>query len=215
MVDIWTHHLLSFILPSERHVRAWFISIVLQELLMVRELRDSVDDQLFYDLHDIRIVSKRRRPHMLDVSSNSRYEYSTDTRFLQVEIWCWVWSEGYGLYHSDYVSILFEIVPSGFRDHHNKIYVQLGILPDEIKQDDNGNVVCLICQRENVARKCTFKVQGQDITFLACRSHIQKLVEEGVIGETNKMLFKVELCVEKNETDVLEDTVSIRESMCE
>jgi hypothetical protein len=125
-----------------------------------------------------------------------------------------VWSEGWGIYHSDYVSILFEIVPSGFRHHHNKLYAQLGILPDKIKQDDNGNVVCLICQRENVARKCTFKVQGQDITFPACRSHIQKLVEEGVIGETNKMLFKVELCVEKNETDVLEDTVSIRESMC-
>jgi hypothetical protein len=202
-IPIWTHHLLPFLLPSERHTRSWWTHVVLRQLFIISEMRTGLDEQDFFDHMGLWMISHRPRPHLLNMYTNHKHDN------LIIEIWCWTWSECDEKYFSDYwKGDMFS--PSELAFHSN---------PDVL--EDRNRIatflrfkVCVLCYQENEGRMCMFQLREKEhITFPACRSHTGMLVQRGVIYQGDGKYYGVQRVLEDD--DVMEDTMSIRASICE
>jgi hypothetical protein len=191
---IWTHHVYPFLLPSVHYPRAWLKEVVLRQLLMVAE-EWKVSE------------SSTIQPHSC-LFSNSRFQYTHENnRRLLVEIWCWTRVSAL----STYMGHRFTVHNTGFRCLLSLYFTPLILERNEVNKDGKH---CQVCGTHiNNARMSMFVLLSTDVEFMACRTHNMMLCN-GVIYMEDRMYYEVGSAVIKTD-DVLEETMSIRASMCE
>jgi hypothetical protein len=158
--DIWTHHLLPFLLPSERYARSWLYEVVMRQLLMIDEHRKHMDG------------------HLLDVSSNSRHVY-VNTTHLVIEIWCW------RKRHTSYMWYGFNVNRDGLQ-----MYDKLSLTPALLEDIDMSRSFgrCGVCsQYQYGSFGRSFLLKGTSIKFLTCEDH---LLIQGVIYKKDGMYYE-------------------------
>jgi len=181
LTDIWTYHLLPFLLPSAHQFRSWFSQVVVRQLLMMAKVRRLEIQQWYRD-------SMVEHVRMLDVSTQSRHEYSNEL-VLVVEMWAWTeWFSSYGCYHFEvnnkclecsYISNLYPTVLDTVDVWHSCKRCGFCGKPENDKE-----------------RLSTFVLKGTHTRFRTCSEHILHIMNHGVIYAKDKMYYKISLYVE-------------------
>jgi hypothetical protein len=167
---------------------------------MVR-IMNEINDHQFYNFI---VSSKKPHSNIFDLKTNSRHDYNNDSGVLTMESWCWVeWKQYYSVY---------------LKDVHFSVYLRDDRIRYPVLLFQDADVylkcaICAVCGKDADKRMVGLTMRGRNNgEFLACRSHVGFLVENGVICQTDKMYYEVRRW---NVSDVMEDSMSIRSSMCE